>query len=388
MTSGTEARTIAFCQELVRLESLSGQEQAVAEAVEREMRALGYDEVRRDELGSVIGVVRGARAAGTDAAPGALLFDAHLDVVPATEPEAWRLRRSRASARRAASGAGAPPTSRARSRRWSWRSARCRAPSSRGRCVVSASVGEERIEGLAVGHVLAAHPVRAAVICEPTGLRLGLGHRGRASLVVEAAGRAAHTSRAENGINAVYRLTEAIARVRAAGAAHRRAARPRPHRAGRGLLAPLPRLRDGALPGDRALRPPAGARRDARERAGRDGAGARGTRGPERAPPPGRAALLHRALVHGRGLPSRLGRRAGLRPRAAGTGGARRAPASPAASSTRPTPRTPRRPPAAWGSPRWSTARATSPPRTPWTRASAWTSCSPPSAATRRWRGG
>jgi acetylornithine deacetylase/succinyl-diaminopimelate desuccinylase-like protein len=33
--------------------------------------------------------------------------------------------------------------------------------------------------------------------------------------VVEAAGRAAHTSRAENGINAVYRLTEAIARIRA-----------------------------------------------------------------------------------------------------------------------------------------------------------------------------
>jgi len=71
MTSGTEARTIAFCQELVRLESLSGEEQAVAEAVEREMRSLGFDEVRRDELGSVVGVIHGARAAGTDAAPGA-----------------------------------------------------------------------------------------------------------------------------------------------------------------------------------------------------------------------------------------------------------------------------------------------------------------------------
>jgi acetylornithine deacetylase/succinyl-diaminopimelate desuccinylase-like protein len=90
MSSGTEARTIAFCRELVRLEGLSGGEQAVAEAVEREMRALGYDEVGRDRLGSVVGLIRGARSAGTDAAPGALLFDAHLDVVPATEPEAWR----------------------------------------------------------------------------------------------------------------------------------------------------------------------------------------------------------------------------------------------------------------------------------------------------------
>ena len=77
-----ESRAVAFCQELVRLESLSGQEQAVAGAVVREMTAFGYDEVRCDELGSVIGLLRGAR-------PGAsVLFDAHLDVVPATEPEA------------------------------------------------------------------------------------------------------------------------------------------------------------------------------------------------------------------------------------------------------------------------------------------------------------
>ena len=215
MTTGTEARTITLCQELVRLESLSGEERAAAEAVEREMRALGYDEVRRDELGSVLGVVRGARAAGADAAPGALLFDAHLDVVPATEPEAWRF----------------PPFSgeRAEGRVWGRGATDVKGSLAAlvvalgtlprgeiaGTFLVSASVGEEHIEGLAVGHVLATHPVRAAIICEPTGLRLGLGHRGRASLVVQAAGRAAHTSRAENGINAVYRLTEAIARIRA-----------------------------------------------------------------------------------------------------------------------------------------------------------------------------
>ena len=215
MTTGTEARTITLCQELVRLESLSGEERAASEAVEREMRALGYDEVRRDELGSVLGVVRGARAAGADAAPGALLFDAHLDVVPATEPETWRF----------------PPFSgeRAEGRVWGRGATDVKGSLAAlvvalgtlprgeiaGTFLVSASVGEEHIEGLAVGHVLATHPVRAAIICEPTGLRLGLGHRGRASLVVQAAGRAAHTSRAENGINAVYRLTEAIARIRA-----------------------------------------------------------------------------------------------------------------------------------------------------------------------------
>jgi putative selenium metabolism hydrolase len=227
MSSGTEARIITFCQELVRLESLSGREQAVAEAVEREMRTLGYDEVGRDELGSAVGVIRGVRDGGADAARGALLFDAHLDVVPATEPEAWRF----------------PPFSGEHFEGRIWGRGATDVKGSlaalvlalgtlpraefAGTLIVSASVGEERIEGLAVSHVLAAHPVRMAVICEPTGLRLGLGHRGRASLVVEAAGRAAHTSQAGapaghppqagrgSGINAVYRLTDAIARIRA-----------------------------------------------------------------------------------------------------------------------------------------------------------------------------
>jgi len=48
MSSGPEAS--AFCQELVWIESLSGREEVVAEALEREMRALVYDKVRRNEL--------------------------------------------------------------------------------------------------------------------------------------------------------------------------------------------------------------------------------------------------------------------------------------------------------------------------------------------------
>ena len=208
MYAGTEARIVAFCQELVRLESLSGREQAVAEAVEREMRALGYEEVRRDELGSVLGVIRGARAGES------LLFDAHMDVVPATEPGTWR--HAPFSGERADDrvwGRGATDVKGSLAALVLALGTLPRAELA-GTLLVSASVGEERIEGLALGHVLAAHPVGTAVICEPTGLQLGLGHRGRASLVVEAAGRAAHTSRAENGINAVYRLTEAIERVR------------------------------------------------------------------------------------------------------------------------------------------------------------------------------
>ncbi|MXW16314.1 MAG: peptidase M20, partial [Gemmatimonadetes bacterium] len=50
---------IEFAQDLIRIPSLPGEEEELTRRVVAEMEALGYDEVRTDELGSVIGVVRG-----------------------------------------------------------------------------------------------------------------------------------------------------------------------------------------------------------------------------------------------------------------------------------------------------------------------------------------
>ena len=204
----TESRTVTFCQELVRLESLSGQEQAVADAVEREMTALGYDAVHRDEWGDVIGLVKGKRCGNR------VLFDAHMDVVPATEPESWRYPPySGESADGRIWGRGATDIKGSLAALVVGMGSIPREEIA-GTIIVSASIGEERVEGMATTRVLGKYPAGTVVICEPTDLKLGLGHRGRASLVVEAAGKAAHTSRPENGINAVYRLIEAVARIR------------------------------------------------------------------------------------------------------------------------------------------------------------------------------
>jgi acetylornithine deacetylase/succinyl-diaminopimelate desuccinylase-like protein len=50
---------------------------------------------------------------------------------------------------------------------------------------------------------------------EPTSLCLGIAQKGRAGLLVEASGRSAHTSRPELGDNAIYKMLEAVARLRA-----------------------------------------------------------------------------------------------------------------------------------------------------------------------------
>jgi succinyl-diaminopimelate desuccinylase len=53
-----------------------------------------------------------------------------------------------------------------------------------------------------------------AIVAEPTSLELYLGQRGRVTMEVSVRGRAAHASRAEKGINAIYKAIDAIERLR------------------------------------------------------------------------------------------------------------------------------------------------------------------------------
>jgi putative selenium metabolism hydrolase len=207
--SGLESRVIEFCQRLVRVNSLSGSEKAVADLVAAEMQALKYDQIERDLLGSVIGVVRGKGNGPT------VLLDAHMDVVPVNDAEKWRH--------------GPFSGDVADGKLWGRGSTDVKGSLAAltvavglldraklgGTIMVSAGVGEEAIEGVALAAVLERFAVDRVVICEPTGLHLGLGHKGRAGLLFEAQGVAAHTSQPDRGKNAVYRMLEAVQRIRA-----------------------------------------------------------------------------------------------------------------------------------------------------------------------------
>lgn len=202
------SEVVSFCQELVREPSLSGQEAGVADLVQREMRMLGYDHISVDRMGNVVGTVLGTRRGKR------LLIDGHMDTVPVVSPESWR--HQPYSGERADGriwGRGATDV------KGSLAAALVAAGSLCGRdfageVLVCASVGEEMTEGVALEHVMRAHPVDAVVIAEPTKLRLGIGHKGRTGIVLEAEGVSAHSSEPERGDNAVYRMIEAISRVR------------------------------------------------------------------------------------------------------------------------------------------------------------------------------
>jgi hypothetical protein len=77
--SSLESPVVGRCQRLVRVNSRSGQERAAGDVVLAEMRALGYAQVERDELGSVVGLGQKGRAG--------LLFEARGVAAQTSQPE-------------------------------------------------------------------------------------------------------------------------------------------------------------------------------------------------------------------------------------------------------------------------------------------------------------
>jgi putative selenium metabolism hydrolase len=202
-------RLIAFTQALVRQRSLSGEEAAVVQIITDEMQALQFDRVWVDDNGSAIGIIEGARPGPT------LLLDAHCDTVGIAAGVPWshdpfgaELDGSRLYGRGTSDMKGAL-------------AAMVQAAGSAdrnalaGRVVVTASVMEEVLEGVALQAVMQAIPPDMVIIGESTRLNLNHGGRGRAEIHLEAIGRPAHSSTPHLGVNAVHLMLAAVQAIEA-----------------------------------------------------------------------------------------------------------------------------------------------------------------------------
>lgn len=201
---------VALCRELVRIPSLSGEEGALMEYVRGLLEAIGCDEVWQDRFGSTVGLIRGRRAGSGKR----LLVDVHGDTVTVTSAADWRsdpfgaeLADGRIYGRGACdikagiaaamAGIGALDRDRFSGEIW-----------------LAVTTAEEVMEGAATRAVLERVRPDLCVVVEPTMLGVGRAQKGRAGVRVRTRGRAAHTSRAELGVNAVYRILPAIEAIR------------------------------------------------------------------------------------------------------------------------------------------------------------------------------
>ena len=198
--------TIAFLRDIVAIPSLSGREEKVARRIAAEMEKLGYDEVKFDALGNVMGRIgSGARV---------MAFDAHIDTVDVSDPGQWqfdpfagKFEDGKVYGRGAVDQkagmaamvyAGAIMKEQGLLDGWQvW---------------MVGSVMEEDCDGLCWHHILQEKVLQPELVVstEPTSCRIHRGQRGRMEVRVRVKGRSCHGSMPHLGDNAIYKIAPAI----------------------------------------------------------------------------------------------------------------------------------------------------------------------------------
>ena len=206
-----EKELIEFARQLVRLQSYSDHEGAVAEAVVTKMRELDYDEAFIDSTGNAVGFIGGGEML--------IHFDSHMDTVEVNDAEAWLLPPFAAEIKEGRLyGRGSVDMKSALAASvYGAALARELGHTKDKRICVSGSVCEEYCDGENIKMMYRELSLRPdfVVICEPSDNVITLGHKGKAQMRIRTHGLSAHGSAPEKGINAVYEMAEIIGRVEA-----------------------------------------------------------------------------------------------------------------------------------------------------------------------------
>lgn len=208
MTEEWKEKVVRLAQNLIGSRSYSGEEKETADRLKTYMEQSGvYDDVSIDAYGNVIGHIKGAK-------PGPkLLFDGHIDTVPVGNEQDWKhapfaaeISDGKLYGRGAADMKGAVAAFTVAAELF----ARECEKKFAGDIYIAGVVHEECFEGVAARSISASVAPDYVVIGEASELNLKVGQRGRAEIVVETYGVPAHSANPEKGVNAVYKMCEAI----------------------------------------------------------------------------------------------------------------------------------------------------------------------------------
>jgi putative selenium metabolism hydrolase len=201
---------VRFMREICAIPSMDSQLGAVGERIGAEMRRLGFDEVRFDRMGNILGRIgRGPRV---------LVYDSHVDTVGIGDRSTWewdpfegKVEDGILYARGACDEKGSTP-----GMVYGLALARDLGLLEGWTAYYFGNM-EEWCDGIAPNAFVEVDPgVRPdfVVIGEPTRMQVYRGHKGRVELKVSAAGRSAHAASHHLGDNAVYKMLEVIAGIR------------------------------------------------------------------------------------------------------------------------------------------------------------------------------
>ncbi len=203
-------QVISLTQRLIQKQSYSGGEGEVAEELKRFFQSRGFHEVAVDKYGCVIGAIHGKR-------PGKrILFDGHIDTVPANDAEHWayppfsgEIHEDRLYGRGASDMKGAVAAMACAIANFVEDTGGDYA----GSLYLAGVVHEECFEGIAARSVSELVKPDFVIIGEASELNIKIGQRGRGELRLETFGKAAHSANPEKGVNAVYKILDVVKEV-------------------------------------------------------------------------------------------------------------------------------------------------------------------------------
>lgn len=197
-----EGETARFLMDLVRTQSFSSKEKEVIQVIKKEMEKIGFDDVRIDGLGSIIGRV--------GSGPRVIAFDAHIDTVYAGDMSQWsfdpftpKIEDGKVWGRGTVDQKGGMA-----SMVYAGKMIKELDLNSEFTILFTGTVMEEDCDGLCWQYLIREEKIKPelVVITEPTNMNIYRGHRGRMEMHVEVKGVSCHGSAPERGDNAIYKI--------------------------------------------------------------------------------------------------------------------------------------------------------------------------------------
>ena len=195
--------------ELVKIKSLSTKEGAVVKKLNEMMADAGFDEIKIDGLGNIIGRIGSGKKV--------IAIDGHIDTVDIGNIENWtfdplggEIKNGFVHGRGTVDQKGGPIAAIA-----AGKILKEIGLTNDVTFYVTGTVMEEDCDGLCWKYIIEEDKIKpdCVIVTEPTNLNIYRGHRGRMEIEVSFFGRSAHGSAPERGINAIYMASKAALEI-------------------------------------------------------------------------------------------------------------------------------------------------------------------------------
>ncbi len=200
---------ITFARDLIRIPSFSTREGRLVERIKKEMIKAGFDRIKIDAIGNIIGFVGNGKKK--------IMIDAHIDTVGIGDKSAWKIDPFGGVFRNDTIYGRGATDQKLSMVSMVYAGKMIKELGLGGDCTYMAvgSVMEEDCDGLPLLHLINKEKIKPdfVVLTEPTCLRVYRGHRGRMEMKVVTKGRSCHASAPERGDNAVVKMSAIIRQI-------------------------------------------------------------------------------------------------------------------------------------------------------------------------------